>query len=216
MGRVGGHAIIEWICQNLPGNVFFKNNCSRGWEKKRFNPKIGKTKNYSNEGNGDHLVLSIEDFYLPLWEKHKMGDWKIKFDHIIAVIRSPKNWLASSIAAGGWLTDYLGTTPDNEVVLPVNRIDAYLYYFNGNFPNTYNFAINYDKWCNDISYRESLSKTIFKKLIVKKPKHCKFSSFGKNHNYTGDRSLLLNEAQKKRFDNLYIGKLKIYQEKYFE
>lgn len=219
MGRCGGHALIQWIAENLPGNVEIRNNCHKGWSQRRFEPMV--TRNIANAGEGNHRISNIEDFYLPLWHKCKMNNWKEKFDYIITVTRSPKNWLASSIKCGGWANDYLDTAPKNEIELPVSRIDAYIKYLFGDFDFGYSRYdawfqnINYDKWCQDGSYRELLSRKILGRSIIKKPGHCKFSSFGKNHDYTGDRSLLLNKNQKKRFDNLYKGLLQIYQERYF-
>jgi hypothetical protein len=218
MGRSGGHAIIEWVCQNLPGRVALAHNCIKGWEQKQFIPK--KTKEYSNPGDGIHTVSTIEDFHLPLWKKYEMDHWNQQFDKIITVVRSPRNWLASSIAAGGWAEKYLDKAPKDAIELPVSRVEAYLCYFNleeivENFEIQLHQIIMYDRFLQG-----DLWKTIYAEMVgidpkSPRPKHCKFSSFGKNHDYTGDRYELLNYDQKKRFDQLYKGELKRYQEAHF-
>ncbi len=222
MGRSGTHAIIQWIANGMGGVVRQENNCFNGWKEKKL---IYNSLKITGKGEAVGIIKSIDDFHLPLWDKLGMGGWE-EFDHIITVVRSPKNWLASSIAAGGWADDYLDRAPEDEVELPVNRINAYMDYLedynvwhqdisSGYLFNPLHISINYDKWFNDNDYRRGIAGKFFKNPNVEKPKHCKFSSFKNNHDYTGDRSLLLNKIQKKRFDNLYKGMLQVYQERYF-
>jgi hypothetical protein len=227
MGRTGHHAVMEWVCQNLLGMVFFGNACKNGWEKKEFIPNK-KVKEYDNGDGNVHTVMSIEDFYLPLWKKHDMDHWEQQFDFIITIVRSPRNWLASSIAAKGWCNDYLDKVcVEKKEMYPVSRIEAFVGYLANQskvlragerdlftFNKRTYTTVSYDKWFSDELYRAFLA-SILKMNIGPKPEHCKFSSFGKDRDYNGDRYKLLNEKQKKRFDSLYKGKLKKYQEEYF-
>jgi hypothetical protein len=228
MGRSGSNAIRHWICKNL-GLVTCYRNCTRGWKKKRFAER--KT-TIEYDGEGEHSkVYTIEDFYLPLWKKYDMSNWKQEFDKVITIVRSPRNWLASSIAAPQYLkTDYKEKYLDKDArdggnyEIPGTRIDAFMKYlklydlFIKRYPTDHIilncFTINYDKWYNDDNYRMLLANAIGLKSN-KKPKHCIFSSFGDNYDYTGDRYELLSDEDKKRFDDLYNDDLKYYQEKYW-
>ena len=258
MGRSGSSAIKAWVLQNLLGAVTFYNNCTRGWGYRKFigrkarshttkkgnpcsacqNEKTvieihGKDMCYCCGNEVQHSeVYSIEDFYLPLWNKYHMSSWKQQFDKVITIVRSPRNWLASSILAPTHLgIDYKDKYLDSDVrkggnyEIPGTRIDAFEKYIElyesmiKNFttdvvPNC--IVVNYDKWCDDKQYRMVLAKAIGLKGY-KKPDHCIFSSFGHNHNYTSNRYLLLSKDQKKRFDNLYNNTiLRRFQEKYFK
>ena len=208
MGRSGTHAIIQWIANGIGGKVVQENNCFNGWEDKKLLPNSTKT-----TGRGDlcGTIKSIDDFYLPLWEEGGLCCF-MTFDKVMVVVRSPRNWLASSIAAGGWARDYLTKAPKNEPELPVSRVEAYCMCFADFYTKK---RVYYDKWLSDGEYR----KKVADQLGIKDtgiPKHCKFSSFGKNHNYNSDRYELLNKEQKKLFDSVYSGKLKAIQENWFE
>lgn len=223
MGRSGGHAVIEWICRNLDGRVVFGNNCINGWDRQEFIPNKAIKEYKNNDDNTIHIVKSIEDFHLPLWERYKMNKWE-KFDVILTVIRRPSNWLASSIAAKGFANEYLDKPPENSKELSVSRIEAFLVYCNNLFNNKYLkynqtkvSPILYDKLIEHDKYRGTASFFIgLDELVNEMPEHCKFSSFGKNYNYTGNRYNLLNKRQKKRFDKLFVGELKLIEDKLFE
>lgn len=199
MGRTGHHAIIQWILENLSGKVTIANNCTNGWEHHKHLPR--KTIIVNSPGEGEHTISNIEDFYLPLWKKYNMDDWE-NYDHIITVKRSPKNWLASSIAAGGWANNYLDQKPPTkEKELFVDRITAYIKYLqNYKFTKQKVVLINYDYWCDFEKYRIGKGDQIGLQNAKNIPAHCKFSSFGKNRDYTGDRYNLLSEEQKNRYD----------------
>ena len=194
MGRSGTHAVIQWIANGMGGVVRQENNCFNGWKEKKL---IYNSLKITGEGEAVGIIKSIDDFYLPLWDKLGIGGWE-EFECKISVIRSPRNWLASSIATGGWANEYLDKTPNDEKESPVNRIEGYKYYRD----NSFGVRVNYDKWCLNDNYRGTIANMLG---ITNNPtpKHCKFSSFGKNHDYTGDRYELLNKKQKKRFDKLF-------------
>lgn len=197
MGRTGHHAVIKWISDGLDGLCEMHNNCKNGWGEKKFIPM----KKICDTSYPVHTIKNIEDFYLPLWNEKKMEDWE-KFDKVILVVRSPSNWLASSIAAGGWAKDYLLVAPSCEPELPVSRITAYKKYFTYEIKIGYFIMVKYDNLLISDSYRKNLAEYIGIK-DTSMPKHCKFSSFGKNHDYTGNRYGLLNKNQKRLFDSLW-------------
>ncbi len=213
MGRSGHHAIIQWIANGLDGIVICENNCKNGWNDKLLEPN--KTKFLGDVANPDaieHTIKNIEDFYLPLWNDLGMQEWE-EFDKIITVVRSPLNWLASSIAAGGWARDYLTVAPKNEPELPVSRIEAYKEYFEPVLSCGCQ-TLNYDIWLESDSYRNIVARILgIKDTGI--PNHCKFSSFGKNHDYNGDRYQLLNKEQKELFDSVYNDELKRIQKGMF-
>lgn len=204
MGRSGGHAIIRWIAQGLDGTVILENNCVNGWSNKKHIPN--KKVKMVNQGEGSHVIRNIEDLYLPLWKSYHMDAFD-RYDCKIIIIRSFDNWLASSIAADGWAKDYLSIRPRHRPIeLPVCRLEAYLHYDNvANNPFSSFTRISYDEWYASDSYRDHIAKLLTIKN-TEMPKHCKFSSFGKNRDYIGDRKSLLNNSQKalhKRLSKLY-------------
>lgn len=194
MGRSGGHGVIKWVIDALPGVVVFGNNCILGWEDKKHIPK--KVIVYGDSDKFIDTVKSIEDIYLPVFFEKDMRHWD-KYEKIITIVRSPKNWLASSIAAGGFANEYLDK-PSNEIELPVSRIEAYFSYFD----YAHHWRVFYDRWMKDDKYKESLSR-VLGIVNTNRPGHCKFSSFGKNHDYMGNRYKLLNKYQKRRFAGLW-------------
>lgn len=209
MGRSGLHAIIRWIANGLGGTVHLHSNCKKGWKDKRFVPtKIVK------EAQGDrkqsHVIKSIEDFYLPLWDGLDMASFE-KFDKIVTIVRSPRNWLASSIAVGGWARDYLEKAPDGEPELPVSRIDAYKSYFGS---SRQHIRINYNYWLEYNSNRNHIANTLWIKNVPV-PEQCKFSSFKRPYNHNEDRYKLLSPKQRKWFNKMYDKGLERIQEEYF-
>ena len=208
-GRTGQHAIIRWIAEGLDGPVAIHHNCKNWWDRGelRANRVTGTGKRRKNP----HIIKNIEDFYLPLWDNIKEFE---KFDHIITIVRSPRNWLASSIAAQGWANDYLDAAPENYPPLPVSRIKAYKMYLEHcalMWPMKDVKVLDYDKWVDNLSYRKRIAK-VLNISCVKKPDQCKFSSFKRPFNHTEDRSKLLGKKKQRRFKSLYDNFLKEMQE----
>lgn len=211
MGRTGHHAVLQWIVNGLEGCVFVNHNCGLVMKNGKFTPH-----KVTVQGDIDfkirHSIYTIEDFHLPLWNKIKGIE---KFDKVISVVRSPRNWLASSIACKGWANDYLDVAPENEPVLPVSRIKAYTKYLedwlNGFVVET---SINYDQLITNPQYRQLYVNELGIKC-TDVPEQCKFSSFKKPYDHTEDRSKLLNKKQKRRFNRLYNDYLKSMQEKWW-
>jgi hypothetical protein len=207
MARCGHHAVIQWIAEGTKETVKIRHNCLNGWDKKELNPnKV----TYHEGGRKNHTIATLEDFHLPLWHKLKRFE---KFDKVITVVRSPRNWLASSIASPGWANDYLEEPPEYTKELPVSRIDAfkvYLMHYIGEYDADNVFPVDYDRWILNEKYRNKVANEL-EIECVDLPKHCKFSSFRIQGDYTKDRSKLLKGKRKERFDLLYDGYLIMMQ-----
>ena len=208
MGRSGGHAVVRWIANGLEGTVMFHSNCINGWKDKKLEPNKIVTEKADEYGEEIHTIKSIEDFHLPLWYELKGFE---TFDKVIAVIRSPRNWLASSIAIGGWANDYLTKAPKDCRRLPVSRIEAYKYYYTMGIIYGLDGVLNYDKWVTDKEYRYQLAQDLNIECTPL-PEQCKFSSFRRPYDHTGDRTKYLKPKQKKRFEKLYDKELQEMQE----
>jgi hypothetical protein len=159
-----------------------------------------------------HTICTVEDFHLPLWEKVSKFE---QFDKVLAVVRSPRNWLASSIACMGVANDYLDVVPENIRQLPVSRIDAYKGYFLDKIIMKSVSRISYNMWLDNDEYRRQKACEFgIKETGV--PDQCKFSSFKRPYGHNGDRRRFLNRKQKCRFDRLYDKDLQYIQGQYFE
>ena len=90
IARSGHHAVVHWMCKNMPGRVAHYNNCN---EKLHWRNKIG----FTNGNLGQTAVCSVENFDLRGFKELKFGD---KFTHIVFIHRDPYNLFASSLAKG--------------------------------------------------------------------------------------------------------------------
>jgi hypothetical protein len=213
MGRTGHHAILQWIINGLEGKVKVKHNCRNGWDEGKLIPN--KTRYHKRDQDKEHEIYTIEDFHLPLWDKIK--DFE-RFDRVIIIVRSPRNWLASSIACEGHANDFLDEAPKGLPELPVSRIGAYKEYLKMSeiWHDAIVFTpINYDRWY-DKKYTKRTYATLINIENVPTPEQCKFSSFKRPFKHTEDRSEHLNKKQKRRFQRLYDKDLQHYQEMFWK
>ena len=224
MGRSGYHAIATWICRNLLGNVLYCNNCTNGWDNKEFDPKKGNMgqKLYENtDSNEWNNVYSLEDFYLPLWKEYDMSNFIPRFDFIVMVVRNIDDWLSSSIACGDWANEYLDKSPENEIELPVTRIDAYKKFLEFKTKNRKEtgflyenvITVSYDEWVKDDDCKKGLAQFIGFDIKYMDQPYCKFSSFygkGRFENYKNDYFDRIKLLKKKDLARYYELKGKFF------
>ena len=160
LARSGHHAVIHWLCKQLPGRVAYYNNCNHllQWRNKSV---------YSNgvRPSTSH-VYSFENFDISGFREIKLNG---RFDKIIFVNRDPYNWLASSMARGGALSKPKKLfRPSEKQIKYLNywgnsmtRLDMYIQYMKQclneeDYIGEPFYHINYNEWFLDKGYRKKL------------------------------------------------------------
>ncbi len=232
MGRSGHRYITAWIAKNLPGKVTVYRNCTRGWEDGLMLSAIGKVKInqeicVENVGKGNHEIRTIEE--LPLSKLGEISNLKsFKESKLILVVRSPINWLASSIRGGGHLDrnlEELYNKAGSKVLYPHSRVSAYKSYFFALLFDEYAppYYIYYDNFVSHEKYRGKVKKDLGLKNIVSDVGCDKrltpgsvlgFSSFSDTKGYC-NRIDFMKPAQVKRINRIMDKGMKAIDTKYF-
>jgi hypothetical protein len=164
MKRGGHHAVIEWIAENMNGNVYFINNVNNPILKNNYS-KIIKYK--SSKENKNILLYNIEDFdpnnniKLPLEQE------------TILVIRDPLNLFASRCKLLKE-KEHKNKPWFNDVML--NR---YKKHFNLMSDSDY-FTIIYNKWYKSDIYRKKIGEKLSLNESCFNPLN-KLATIGKNN-----------------------------------
>lgn len=169
LARTGSHSIINWICKQLSGKIYYFNNCNQDLDARN---KII----YNSKENHSYNVYSLENFDLDGFKKLYGNK---NFSKIIIIIRDPANWIASSLKYGGRLAKIekplkvgIRKSWDNKKINYVeyfcqskSRIEMYYQYMNqvlGNFDYIGKdfIIVNYNKWFVDKNYRKEIASKI--------------------------------------------------------
>lgn len=203
MKRSGHHAIITWLYSNLTGtsfayndSIFHKGEIVKSTLNKP-DPEV-----YGDGSEPFNYIYNFEDF-----DVRKTHDWK-KYPQIhrasrvdtILVLRSPFNWVASSVKCGGY--------PTNHIKRRVAIWKLQAAEFSKGPDSNYDICLSFDEWFRNVEYRKALAArlklpTHNKGINIVNP-HGNGSSFdGMRKKKTGQDMDVLNRAGAMVDNDLY-------------
>lgn len=164
--RSGNHAVLSWIFQQLPKQVYFLNNVAAGMSPFRCYHLHFPQKGYRNEAWGNfsekqYLVYSYEDYSLReicslnSERKHDLWVGKTLKQFDVLILRDPFNLIASRLKKNYLKVKTAGESP---VSLWIDHAKEFM--CETNFLSHNKVVINYNQWCKSVDYRQKISRQL--------------------------------------------------------